>query len=60
GSAEAARDRTRPAQRLPFERSMRLRFILAVLLLIGLAACESSGTRGGYVGGGAGGNRLSN
>lgn len=39
---------------------MRLRFILAALLLIGLAACESSGTRGGYVGGGAGVNRTSN
>jgi hypothetical protein len=39
---------------------MRLRFILAALLLIGLAACEGSGTRGGYIGGGVGGNRLSN
>jgi hypothetical protein len=39
---------------------MMLRFLLAAMLLIGLAACEGSGTRGGYVGGGAGGNRLSN
>jgi hypothetical protein len=39
---------------------MRLRFLIAALLLIGLAACEGSGTRGGYVGGGADGNRLSN
>jgi hypothetical protein len=39
---------------------MMMRFLMAVLLLIGLAACEGSGTRGGYVGGGAGGNRLSN
>jgi hypothetical protein len=39
---------------------MMARFFLAALLLIGLAACESSGTRGGYIGGGAGGNRLSN
>ena len=37
-----------------------MRFLLAITLLIGLAACESSGMRGGYVGGGAGGNRLSN
>jgi hypothetical protein len=39
---------------------MMLRFFIAALMLIGLAACENSGTRGGYVGGGAGGNRLSN
>ena len=39
---------------------MTMRILLAALLLIGLAACESSGTRGGYVGGGVGGNRLSN
>jgi hypothetical protein len=39
---------------------MMLRFFMASLLLIGLAACEGSGTRGGYVGGGAGSNRLSN
>jgi hypothetical protein len=36
------------------------RFFLAALLLIGLAACEGNGTRGGYIGGGAGGNRTSN
>ena len=35
-------------------------FFLAALLLIGLAACEGNGTRGGYIGGGAGGNRTSN
>ena len=39
---------------------MMMRFLMAALLLIGLAACEGSGTRGGYVGGGVGGNRLSN
>ena len=39
---------------------MTMRFLITALLLIGLAACESSGTRGGYVGGGLGGNRLSN
>ena len=39
---------------------MTMRLLIAVLLLIGLAACEGSGTRGGYVGGGVGGNRLSN
>jgi len=39
---------------------MMARFFLAALLLIGLAACENSGTRGGYIGGGVGGNRLSN
>ena len=39
---------------------MMMRFLIAALLLIGLAACEGSGKRGGYVGGGAGGNRLSN
>jgi hypothetical protein len=39
---------------------MMMRFLIATLLLIGLAACEGSGTRGGYVGGGAGGNRSSN
>jgi len=36
------------------------RFFLAALLLIGLAACEGSSTRGGYIGGGTGGNRTSN
>jgi hypothetical protein len=36
------------------------RFFLAALLLIGLAAWEGNGTRGGYIGGGAGGNRTSN
>ncbi len=36
------------------------RLFLAALLLIGLAACEGNGTRGAYLGGGAGGNRLSN
>jgi hypothetical protein len=36
------------------------RFFLAALLLIGLAACEGNGTRGGYIGGGAGVNRTSN
>jgi hypothetical protein len=39
---------------------MTMRFLIAALLLIGLAACEVSGTRGGYVGGGVGGNRSSN
>jgi len=39
---------------------MRLRLFLAALLLLGLAACESGGMRGGYIGSGAGGNRLSN
>lgn len=39
---------------------MTMRLLIAVLFLIGLAACEGSGTRGGYVGGGVGGNRLSN
>ena len=39
---------------------MTLRFLIAAFLLIGLVACEGSGTRGGYVGGGLGGNRLSN
>jgi hypothetical protein len=39
---------------------MMMRFLIAALLLIGLAACEGGGTRGGYVGGGAGGNRTSN
>jgi hypothetical protein len=39
---------------------MTMRFFLAAMLLIGLAACEGSGKRGGYVGGGAGGSRLSN
>jgi hypothetical protein len=39
---------------------MMVRLFLAALLLIGLAACEGSGTRGGYIGGGTGGNRLSN
>jgi hypothetical protein len=39
---------------------MTMRFLIAALLQIGLAACEGSGTRGGYVGGGAGGSRLSN
>ena len=39
---------------------MMVRLFLAALLLIGLAACEGSATRGGYVGGGVGGNRLSN
>jgi hypothetical protein len=39
---------------------MTMRFLIAALLLIGLNACEGSGTRGGYIGGGAGGNRLSN
>jgi hypothetical protein len=39
---------------------MIVRFLLAALLLIGLAACEGSGKRGTYVGGGAGGNRTSN
>jgi hypothetical protein len=39
---------------------MMMRFVLAALLLIGLAACEGSGKRGGYIGGGAGANRLSN
>jgi hypothetical protein len=39
---------------------MTMRILLIMLLLIGLAACENSGTRGGYVGGGAGGNRTSN
>ena len=39
---------------------MIMRFFIAALLLIGLAACEGNGTRGGYVGGGAGGNRTSN
>jgi hypothetical protein len=39
---------------------MIVRFLLAALLLIGLAACEGNGKRGGYVGGGAGGNRTSN
>jgi hypothetical protein len=37
-----------------------IRVLLTAILLIGLAACEGSGTRGGYVGGGAGGNRTSN
>jgi hypothetical protein len=36
------------------------RCFLAALLLIGLAACEGSGARGGYVGGGVGVNRSSN
>lgn len=39
---------------------MIARLCLAALLLIGLAACEGGGTRGGYIGGGAGGNRSSN
>jgi hypothetical protein len=39
---------------------MTMRFLIAALLVIGLAACEGSGARGGYVGGGAGGNRTSN
>lgn len=39
---------------------MMMRFLLAAMLLFGLAACEGSGTRGGYIGGAAGGNRLSN
>ena len=39
---------------------MMMRFLIAALLLSGLAACEGSGKRGGYVGGGAGGNRTSN